>query len=196
MEKEQIKKRFKEETRNHTMKIMKGDGIYRHLVFSNGRSNIMRFELITFPGYLCYVGDMGSFTFSRIEDMFEFFRGDGISPGYWSEKLQATDKRGGDEEYSVKEFNEQIMESVKSWEFDSEEEEAEVMEHLEDDVLNQETEQDAYIAASSFESHYGHEFQDFWEYNLREYTYRYIWCLYAIVWGISVYDNKKLNEPF
>ena len=35
------------------------------------------------------------------------------------------------------------------------------------------------------------EFYDFWETDLEEYTFRYLWCLYAIVWGITQYDKQK-----
>ncbi len=33
--------------------------------------------------------------------------------------------------------------------------------------------------------------QDFYEHTTREYTFHYVWCLYAIVWGIRRYDAHK-----
>ena len=44
-----------------------------------------------------------------------------------------------------------------------------------------------------FKSRGGYEFTDFWEHNFQEYTYHYIWQLYAIVWGINVWD-KSLKD--
>ncbi|EPN8197881.1 hypothetical protein ACT3ON_001083, partial [Acinetobacter baumannii] len=39
----------------------------------------------------------------------------------------------------------------------------------------------------------GVQLADFWEHNLNDYTYHYIWCLYAIVHAIKLYDAAK--EP-
>jgi hypothetical protein len=35
------------------------------------------------------------------------------------------------------------------------------------------------------------ELTDLWEYDFKSYTFHYIWCLYAIVWGIRTYDLSK-----
>jgi len=71
MENEQPKQdRFLNDIANHSMSIVRDDGVYRHLVFSNNGSSVFRFELITWPGYLAYTGDMGAFVFSRLNDMF------------------------------------------------------------------------------------------------------------------------------
>jgi len=195
MKKEEIKKRFKEETLTHKMEVKMDNGVYRHLIFSDG-SNIMRFELVTFPDYLCYVGDMGSFTFSRIEDMFEFFRGDSINPGYWSEKLEAVGRRCGYEKYSIEKIKEEMMIHFDSWKFERSQEKVDTLEELEDGILNRETEEEALRAVHEYESPAGHTFEDFDECYAKEYTFHYIWCLYAIVWGISEYDKKKADIPF
>lgn len=94
--------RFLINTANHTMKVHRDDGIYRHLEFSRNGSNSYRFDLVTWPGYLCVTGDMGTWTFSRITDMFDFFTASHfgrqesflINPGYWSEKFEAGAGRG------------------------------------------------------------------------------------------------------
>lgn len=52
------------------------DGIYRHIRFRQPGTMCMHFDLITWPGYLCYTGDMGTYVFTRLADMFEFFRTD------------------------------------------------------------------------------------------------------------------------
>ena len=64
---------FLKDVAHHSMVVVRDDGVHRHLIFSNNGSFIYRFEIITWPGYLAYVGDMGSFVFTRIEDMFSFF---------------------------------------------------------------------------------------------------------------------------
>ena len=44
-------------------------------------------------------------------------------------------------------------------------------------------------AAVNFE-HAGYRLSDFWEVNLYQYTYHFVWCCYAIVWGIHQYDLR------
>jgi hypothetical protein len=51
------------------------------------------------------------------------------------------------------------------------------------------------FVSESFIGDGGHRFRftDFWEVNLHEYTYRFIWCCYAMVWGIRKYDEARAN---
>jgi hypothetical protein len=101
---------FIKDVSQHKMQILRDDGLYRHIRFKRENTSCYYFDLITWPGALCYTGDMGTFVFSRIPDMFEFFRTDGekgadlrINPGYWSEKLLAVD--GGRHSASPMEFD-------------------------------------------------------------------------------------------
>lgn len=89
-----IAERFARETANHVMEIKHDDGLYRHLRFMEPGHSPYWFDLITVPHALIFRGDGESFVFSRIDDMFEFFRSglwrDGsihINPHYWAEKL-------------------------------------------------------------------------------------------------------------
>jgi len=81
---------FVEDTKNHKLTIIKDDGVYRHLHCSSG-SSCYHFDIVTYPGHLCYSGDMGCFVFQRTKDMFEFFRSESgrINPDYWGGKLEA-----------------------------------------------------------------------------------------------------------
>lgn len=83
---------------DHKMAVLFDNGLMRHLRFSNGSFNRW-FEIITWAGKLAISGDMGTFVFSRVEDMFTFFRGERegslkINPGYWAEKCIAQDRHG------------------------------------------------------------------------------------------------------
>lgn len=89
MDQNKIKEKFDRNITNHQMAIRFDAGIYRHLVFRNPESSAMWFEIVTWPGSLVYTGDMGTFVFERIPDMFEFFRNAEINPHYWSEKVEA-----------------------------------------------------------------------------------------------------------
>jgi hypothetical protein len=67
---------FLKDVEKHEMKVLLDNGLYRHLRFAaTGQYSWNQwFEIITWPGKLAYSGDMGTYVFERIEDMFEFFR--------------------------------------------------------------------------------------------------------------------------
>jgi len=110
---------FLKDVATHEMQLLRDDGVYRHLRFKRPGTVCMYFDLITWPGFLCYTGDMGTFVFTRLRDMFEFFRTDReyaqrrgdrqlfVNHGYWSEKLVAVDsqRRNG----SAMEFSEALL---------------------------------------------------------------------------------------
>ena len=79
---------FESATAEHTVEAVRDDGLYRHLRCQKPGTWIYGFDIVTWPGYLAFVGDVGDFVFSRTRDMFEFFRGQAPNPDYWSEKLQ------------------------------------------------------------------------------------------------------------
>jgi len=95
--------RFLRDVEKHEMKILLDDGIYRNVVFKNPDDSCFWFGLQTWPNNLCFYGDMGTFVFARLADMFAFFRdinGEGpLRPNvqYWSEKIMATDTGEGHE---------------------------------------------------------------------------------------------------
>lgn len=200
---------FLSDVAGHKITVIRDDGVYRHLRFSHNGSSTNQFDLITWPGYLCYCGDMGTFVFSRLTDMFEFFRdkriasGLHINLGYWCEKLVAVDgdgrhKKGSAKEYSEKKFRAVIQEYLDD--IDESSVYADLRSEVEDRVLAfAHDENEAFSAVNEFE-HNGFQFQDFFEYDLTEYTYRFIWCCYALVWGIVQYDlaiaykKKGLHE--
>ena len=81
MEKQEIlsAEGFLKDVKNHGMEVRRDDGLYRHLIFRAPKDSWHQwFEVVTWPGSLAINGDMGSWCFSRIEDMFEFFRGSGL----------------------------------------------------------------------------------------------------------------------
>jgi len=203
---------FRKDVSNHSMKILKDDGVYRHLQFSNNGSWNQRFDIVTWPGYLAYSGDMGCFVFSRLSDMFEFFRTDrrdgdrlGINLSYWSEKLEAVDRNGcppGATQFSPEKFRETVKEHIEKWieEYNLSEIEAqELVFEVEDQVTSRADngEDDARHALSGFDFGIGDDtfqFRDTWEWNFDEYTYRFIWCCYALAWGIQMYDKAKEKD--
>ncbi len=88
-----VARMFADDVTGHRLIVRLDQGLHRHLVFEQREHSWNnRFELITAPGSLTITGDRGAYTFCRLTDMFQFFRGRhpysyGINPGYWAEKL-------------------------------------------------------------------------------------------------------------
>ncbi|HET7675666.1 MAG TPA: hypothetical protein VFL54_09115 [Gammaproteobacteria bacterium] len=184
---------FLKDVADHEMQVIQDDGLYRHVRFREGDSPIMGFDLITWPGHLCYTGDMGTYVFSRIPDMFQFFRapegrsGLYVNHGYWSEKLDAADKSDGFREYSPDKAKEVILQ----W-LDDGKATASERREVEQDVLSRIHDGERAFRAAVDEFNHGEIlFHDFWECNLQEYTYRFQWCCFALVWGIRQYDDAS-----
>jgi hypothetical protein len=102
---QQQESEFLNDVASHRMIVIRNDGVNRHIRFKRPQSGTFWLDLITWPGTLCIDGDMGTYVFRRLEDMFEFFRTDRtcgekdgrtlfINPGYWGEKLQSVPIHG------------------------------------------------------------------------------------------------------
>lgn len=195
---------FLRDVATHELTIIRNEGLYRHLRFSRPGSSCMYFDLITWPGHLCYTGDMGTYVFQRIEDMLEFFRretkGDElpINPGYWSEKVIAVD--GGRSAGSVFEYDHDrylavVNEYLSDWlEGLDDDASAELREAVQDDVLqwaDSHDEHGNYNRAYEFSATVNgckYQFTDLFERNFRRFTPRFLWCCRALVWGIEAWD--------
>lgn len=178
---------FLRDVARHQIEIIRDEDMHRHVRFRRPGTIVCGFDLITWPGHLCYTGDMGTYIFSRIPDMFAFFRNsEEIDPCYWGEKLLAIDRHCGFKRYDPDTFRQRIAEAL-----DSAEASDEVRGEVERQVLiHADEERDAMRAAYEFE-HNRFRLQDFWEYDCTKYTFHYIWCCRAIVWGIGQYDAAK-----
>lgn len=201
--------RFLKDVAAHEMTIIRDDGVHRHVRFKKPGTYCMHFDLLTWPGYLCYTGDMGTYVFRRLEDMFEFFRTDrgwlrdgktlGINPSYWAEKLEATDRNDGHEEFDADRFRQVINQYRVRWMRDMRERGSdkdarrELWDAVERDVMGYADHNDEGAArASAYNfSHGDFQFEDIYEYSMRRYTFRFMWCCYALAWGIQQYDNAK-----
>lgn len=202
---------FLKDVASHVMETLHDDGSHRHIRFRRPGTMCMHFDLITWPGYLCYCGDMGTFVFSRLDDMFEFFRTkrhDGqlrINLSYWSEKLRAVDgnRMSGsamvfDEERYIQVVKEQLVTWMRE-ECKNAEERRELREHVEEKLLGvglfgsiPGSSEEAVRMASDFIEKVGektYRFIDFWDHRLETYSYFFIWCCYALAWGIQKYDE-------
>jgi hypothetical protein len=86
---QQAKQSFAADTKSHELTIELDEGLHRHLKVRNPETGFGWYEIVTWPGSLTISGDMGTFTFSRTDDMLGFFGEGKINPRYWMEKLGA-----------------------------------------------------------------------------------------------------------
>jgi hypothetical protein len=203
--------KFLHDVEDFNMTIIKDDGIYRHLRFKHPETRTMSFDILTWPGHLCYTGDMGSYLFSRVNDMFEFFRHGKdedvlyVNPPYWSEKVLALDKCGYIREYDPEKFEKYVKGeavemclAMRDEEFEGDESvrpDVIFMERVEDEILDYSGEESAAIHnAVNFEWRGDYPFQDIYEVSFKDFSFHYIWCCFALVWGIDMYDKQKQEK--
>ena len=188
---------FLEDVKNHELTIVKNDGVSRHLKFANPNDCNQSFNITTSPNYLVITGDMGSLVFSRLYDMFNFFRNDDlkINPDYWAEKIRTTTYEAQIASYSkfdLEQAKKNAQEYLNTYLEDnddlSEEDRASLLEDFELEILRSGDEYEIVEAIRNF-NFKGFEFDEFYWDGCRVYTYSYIWLCYAIVWGIKKFDE-------
>ena len=189
------KEKFLTDVLYHKLYTLKDDGVYRHLKLGGGSFDCW-YEIITWPGCLCIHGDMGTYTFIHIEDMFDFFRNKKmlVNKGYWAEKCVSESRFGnGIKEFSVDLFKKNVKADFRPHFRDSFYDRKTVKpawKDIKEQLMHCETEWECVSALNDFDSEH-YEFIDFWEYSNSEYTYHFVWCLYAIVYAIQMYDGLK-----
>lgn len=195
MKREPTAEQFLKDVAEHQMRVHRDDGLYRHLEFRGPRGWHHWFEVVTWPNGLIIRGDMENWGFSRIEDMFMFFRGERINPGYWQEKLLASHKDA--KEFSIDALREQCRSHLDNYgdELTAAQREA-VMEKLESEIFAVYGDSESYPALSelfnfnlhgvSFDACDG-PYGEVWDYH-------YIWCCHAIQWAIQKYDEARRQQ--
>lgn len=188
------KRRFEADTTEHKMTVLLDHTVYRHVRFSKPGTGMYHFDLITSPWQLTVRGDMGTYVFSRIYDMFNFFdlTSYGINPGYWGEKLEAIAKHEGYQAYSVEKFtkwvNEDWLDRLDEY---TPQQRMKIRSAIDRDILNDDGWNydihhltGAQDALTNFECE-GFTYSDVWEHTFEDYSSHYLWACHAIQWGIQ-----------
>ncbi len=168
---------FLKDVEQHRMNVLLDSGLYRHLRFSKPDFWDMSFEIVTVPHCLLYRGDMGSFSFSRVPDMFTFFRNEErrINLPYWASKLESTDRVDGHETFDIEYAKNLLIEEYpkqRLW-----------IEELDDSLDESELRRKLY----DFEAF----LPDAQELDFCPFSFRFVWCCRAIVWAIAQYDKAQ-----
>lgn len=205
--------RFLADIKNHKMKVLMDNNVYRHLRFSSPETNSYYFDIVTYPNNLVIGGDMGGFCSSRLYNMFDFYRTDNndfnknknglsINPSYWNEKIVAG--REETKEFSIDGFKKIVNEYIDS-SLDGDDWSEYEIDELRDDILSEIKYCDDnsvrlfdLINDYNFEGDSGRTFQftDWWGYhsNAEVYKFHYIWQCYAIAYAVQEYDKFKQQE--
>lgn len=220
-----IERDFKRWTKDHRLTVLHEDGLYRHLRVAKPGTYMYGFDVVTWPGYLAIVGDIGDYTFCRINDMLEFFETEhgGINPDYWSQKLQAG--AGGDHAGLTRKFsNDKVREVIYDWcqeecsEYGRHGEEAwdehtAIYPHLLFGAFDRELlsrhfygERELFEAIDEldrggwpefgFDERIGLGFDEPWEYTWTDYAQNFLVCCHAIVLAVRLYrEHQEQAEP-
>jgi hypothetical protein len=153
---------FLKEVANHQMGVPHNDGVRRHLRFRQPMSNLFMFEIVTWPGYLCFCGDMGTYVFStaglNINDVFDLFRQDpAILPLTEGDTLSI----GHIDEWRGRLVSESLFGGGRVC--------------LEDKEFGGEGPADCIVFPIA---------------HPLDYSWNFVWCCYAIVWAIKQYDES------
>ncbi len=186
---------------NHEMTILQDNELYKHLRFRAPGTSMWGFDIITWPGYLTIVGDIGDgYIFHLEQNMLRFFdhsQPDGnINPGYWAEKLTRSITY---EEYSPDVFTRTITDLATDlrdhipWD-----DHQRFNESITDDVLSHAENGETYArdALHNFtftdSTNTQHTFNtDTQDHNFTDYKYHFILALHAILWGAKTYHTHQ-----
>jgi len=196
---------FLTEMAKHKMVVKQDEGLYKHLVFAEPGNFELAFEIVSFPHHVMITGDMGCYCFSREPDMFKWFIKDGVksiaSPeievNRWRNKLVSIDSSMGVVRKSTA-LAIKMIEENRAFYLKEYPEHADEINEKFDNLLGYE---ESGIDILIYEMCYlslclGHEdehspFSDLEIEVLETYTPQFVWCCYALNYGIGEYFQSK-----
>lgn len=182
-----VKERIGNDLAEHVITAIKEDGMHRHYRCQKPGTWVMGFDIVTWPGSLCYTGDMGDYLFQRTEDMIAFMRRSAMSYDYAAEKCVA--HHGRLMEWSEEIFRDVLAERAKDFDDDGgkvtlmrrgskcQEDVAEIIEEILSEYSNYESEHDGMKAMYESGLWDGCDMPD-----CKTWTFHYLWALHAIKW--------------
>jgi len=182
-----VKGRIGNDLAEHTIVVKHSDGLYRHWRCQKPGTWNMGFDIITWPGSLCYTGDMGDYLFQRTPDMVSFMRGSCMSYSYAAEKCVAHDGR-------LKEFREELFEVALLDRLKESEDNGGTFRVMRGERCVDESVADAIDDIRRAYSEYNTQndaMKAMYESGLwdgadlpscEDYTFHFLWCLHAIKW--------------
>lgn len=208
--------RFAKDTATHAMEVVLDQGMYRHLKFRRPGTYCYGFDVVTWPGHLAISGDMGASVFTRLPDMFEFFRTKPdrtareplyINRSYWAEKCVAND--GPQKVFSADGLRQVVKERFDDYVADRHDADdqppawaADLWNELQDGILNLDRESTDFALAAMhdfepqddrYESFRFHDVSDYAN-SVQDYSFHMVWRMYAIAHAVKAYDEQKAGQ--
>ena len=195
---------FLKDVASHQLTVNLDQGVYRDITVKKPGSINMHYNITTRPGFLIFTGDMGDFIFKRTNDMFRFFRPESgyyINPSYWGEKVEAGVIREFDVDTansSVQCYLTNFLEDLDLSDPEDREKSKQALKAVSDFISGTQGsgEFDFWNEINSWDADEagGLDLTDFFESTTTKATYHYIWCCYAIVHAIKLYDAEMSKE--
>lgn len=202
-----VESRFLRAVRGHRLSVQLDQGTHRHLRLSRRNSPVYRFDLVTWPGHLAISGDLDDFTFTRLNDMFDFFRFAGPeyqktdypNYDYWAEKCTAAYTRGSMKTFSYDLYERAIKDDMDSHtDYMTPEEALECREDADLHGLFDDADDARSAVERAMEWHCPvtreHPFIEFYEHHLEDYSFGFKFACHAIQWGIKQYDLARQSR--
>ena len=192
--------KFLKDVSGHEMQVIRDDGVYRHIRFSSPlKYSPVFFELVTWPGHLCYWSNMGTYMFSGFDDMLELFSS--YNKYHWADYCAAEGLQSRAWEFDDEEFIKEVKGHYQEWVDDHHRritgvDAQELWREIETSVLSgggkemlSAAQRFSYAVDYSVEFTFNHLFEGTFE----RPTWRFEWCCQAIAWGLKQYDAYKAS---
>lgn len=194
-----VKERIVNDLKDHAITILHQHGLYRHYRCQKPGTWVLGFDVVTWPGSLCYTGDMGEYLYQRTDDMIAFMRGSAMSYSYVAEKCVAHDGRL--KEWSEERFREVLAERLAESAEDGgeftvvrhggsvKESVAEKIVEIEQEYGNYQSRHDAEKAMYESGLWDGADMP-----SCEVWTVHFLWCLHALDWFCKNVGHAQLNS--
>ncbi len=191
-----VTERIGKDLKDHVVTVLHADGLHRRWrCMAPGTWN-MGFEIITWPGSICYTGDMGDYLFQRTNDMIAFMRGSCMSYSYAAEKCVAHDGRLS--QFSEELFHQALKDRVEESDdgmvtvFRHGERRREPIQPMIDEIISAyDINNDQHAA---LEAMYNSGLWDCEVPQCQTWTVHFLWCLHAIRWFIGKIDAGDVRH--
>ncbi len=201
---------FLRDVRSSYADIVHWNGLHRHVAFRNNIYPNKRFDMITWPGHLCLDNLSETFVFSSQLDMLEYFRatpqrreyaaarGESLwaAPEVWMSRMVGT-SMSGHAVFSQAKFVQNTRDFIRIRSHLNEVTRTALLQRLEREVFTREFETEAGALRSVIEcgKTLGVDLEDIhFVVDCAEVSYSYLWCCYAIAWGIERIDEIMAKE--
>jgi hypothetical protein len=193
-----VASQFPVRIKNHRVDAIMENDLYRHYRCWDGYSSNDSFTIVTSPGILVYTGDMGTYVFERTENMIAFMGRACRDIDYSAEKCVAAD-RDGIMKFTEEAFHREIayrketlIEYAKDDQVELSDKVKEAFQVLDDTELEYGGHLDYATACTAIRDSELWDDCDFPE--LREYTFRFRFCLRAIDWFCNKLELGEVNR--